>query len=32
MTEAGHQDHGAPGPRPQYSASYYGAFVCDPDG
>ena len=32
MTEAGHQDHGAPGPRPQYSPSYYGAFVRDPDG
>src|SRR5689334_24271380 len=32
MTEAGYRDDGAPGPRPQYSASYYGAFVLDPDG
>ena len=32
MTEAGHQDQGAPGPRPQYSPRYYGAFVRDPDG
>jgi catechol 2,3-dioxygenase-like lactoylglutathione lyase family enzyme len=31
MTEAGHQDDGAPGPRLQYSPSYYGAFVRDPD-
>lgn len=23
---------GAPGPRPQYSERYYGAFVLDPDG
>jgi catechol 2,3-dioxygenase-like lactoylglutathione lyase family enzyme len=23
---------GAPGPRPEYSARYYGAFVLDPDG
>lgn len=26
------KDHGAPGPRPDYSASYYAAFVLDPDG
>jgi len=32
MTAAGHPDDGAPGPRPQYSPSYYGAFVRDPDG
>ena len=32
MTEAGHPDDGEPGPRPQYSSSYYGAFVRDPDG
>jgi catechol 2,3-dioxygenase-like lactoylglutathione lyase family enzyme len=32
MTEAGWQDDGAPGPRPQYSSSYYGGFVLDPDG
>jgi catechol 2,3-dioxygenase-like lactoylglutathione lyase family enzyme len=29
---AGGKDHGAPGPRPQYHANYYGAFVLDPDG
>ena len=29
---AGGKDNGAPGPRPQYSANYYGAFVLDPDG
>jgi catechol 2,3-dioxygenase-like lactoylglutathione lyase family enzyme len=32
MTEAGYESDGEPGPRPQYSASYYGAFVVDPDG
>jgi catechol 2,3-dioxygenase-like lactoylglutathione lyase family enzyme len=32
MTGAGHPDDGAPGPRPQYAADYYGAFVRDPDG
>jgi catechol 2,3-dioxygenase-like lactoylglutathione lyase family enzyme len=32
MTEAGYADDGAPGPRPQYSADYYGAFVIDPAG
>ena len=31
-TEAGYRDDGAPGPRPQYSASYYGSFLLDPDG
>jgi catechol 2,3-dioxygenase-like lactoylglutathione lyase family enzyme len=30
--QAGGRDNGAPGPRPQYSANYYGAFVLDPDG
>jgi catechol 2,3-dioxygenase-like lactoylglutathione lyase family enzyme len=30
--EAGYPDDGAPGPRPQYSADYYGAFLRDPDG
>lgn len=30
--DAGGVDDGAPGPRPEYSASYYGAFVRDPDG
>ncbi len=23
---------GAPGPRPEYTAGYYAAFVCDPEG
>jgi len=31
-TEAGYHDDGAPGPRPQYSEIYYGAFLLDPDG
>jgi catechol 2,3-dioxygenase-like lactoylglutathione lyase family enzyme len=31
-TEAGYGDDGAPGPRPQYSEDYYGAFLLDPDG
>ena len=29
---AGARDNGAPGVRPQYHASYYAAFVIDPDG
>jgi catechol 2,3-dioxygenase-like lactoylglutathione lyase family enzyme len=29
---AGGKDSGAPGLRPQYHASYYGAFVIGPDG
>ena len=29
---AGGVDNGAPGLRPQYHPSYYGAFVRDPDG
>jgi len=28
----GGEDNGAPGPRPMYSDSYYGAFAFDPDG
>jgi catechol 2,3-dioxygenase-like lactoylglutathione lyase family enzyme len=28
----GGQDIGTPGPRPEYSERYYGAFVLDPDG
>ena len=28
----GASDNGAPGPRPHYHASYYGAFVIDADG
>src|SRR4051794_29418371 len=30
--EAGFQDDGAPGPRPQYGPTYYGGFLLDPDG
>ena len=30
--KAGVRDAGPPGPRPQYSPTYYGAFVFDPDG
>jgi catechol 2,3-dioxygenase-like lactoylglutathione lyase family enzyme len=29
---AGGRDNGSPGPRPEYSGHYYGAFVLDPDG
>ena len=29
---AGGVDDGAPGPRPEYGAAYYGCFVRDPDG
>lgn len=29
---AGGRDNGAPGLRPHYHATYYGAFVLDPDG
>lgn len=28
----GGTDNGAPGPRPDYSESYYAAFLIDPDG
>jgi catechol 2,3-dioxygenase-like lactoylglutathione lyase family enzyme len=28
----GGRDAGPPGPRPEYSQDYYGAFVFDPDG
>jgi hypothetical protein len=31
-TAAGYRDDGAPGPRPQYRADYYGGFLLDPDG
>jgi catechol 2,3-dioxygenase-like lactoylglutathione lyase family enzyme len=31
-TEAGYGDDGPPGPRTQYRADYYGAFLLDPDG
>jgi catechol 2,3-dioxygenase-like lactoylglutathione lyase family enzyme len=30
--DAGYRDDGAPGRRPQYGPSYYGAFLLDPDG
>ncbi|MEE9206409.1 MAG: VOC family protein [Acidimicrobiia bacterium] len=30
--ESGGRSAGAPGPRPQYSPTYYAAFVLDPDG
>ena len=29
---AGGSDEGAPGPRPQYGAPYYGCFLRDPEG
>ena len=29
---AGGRDNGAPGLRPQYHATYYAAFIVDPDG
>ena len=32
MTEAGYPSDGEPGPRPEYSETYYGGFVLDPDG
>jgi catechol 2,3-dioxygenase-like lactoylglutathione lyase family enzyme len=31
-TAAGGSDDGAPGPRPEYGASYYSAYLRDPDG
>ena len=31
LVDAGYASDGDPGPRPQYSESYYGAFVLDPD-
>lgn len=30
--KAGGADNGKPGPRPDYGADYYAAFVTDPDG
>jgi catechol 2,3-dioxygenase-like lactoylglutathione lyase family enzyme len=30
--KAGATDNGLPGPRPDYHANYFGAFVIDPDG
>ena len=29
---AGAKDNGGPGPRPEYTPTYYAAFVIDPDG
>src|ERR1043166_4662267 len=31
-TASGYEDDGAPGERPRYTPSYYGAFLLDPDG
>jgi len=31
-TDAGYRSDGDPGPRPEYSPEYYGAFLLDPDG
>ena len=31
-TAAGGEDNGPPGPRPQYTPTYYAGFVHDPDG
>ena len=30
--EAGYEDDGEPGPRPQYTPAYFGGFLRDPDG
>jgi catechol 2,3-dioxygenase-like lactoylglutathione lyase family enzyme len=30
--DAGYRSDGEPGPRPEYSPDYYGAFLLDPDG
>ena len=30
--DAGYQDDGEPGPRPQYTPEYFGGFLRDPDG
>jgi catechol 2,3-dioxygenase-like lactoylglutathione lyase family enzyme len=31
LTAAGYRDDGAPGPRPEYGSTYYGAFIRDGD-
>jgi catechol 2,3-dioxygenase-like lactoylglutathione lyase family enzyme len=31
-TAAGYTSDGEPGPRPEYTPEYYGAFLLDPDG
>lgn len=30
--KAGARDNGAPGPRPEYTPTYYACFLLDPDG
>jgi catechol 2,3-dioxygenase-like lactoylglutathione lyase family enzyme len=32
MVDAGYRSDGVPGPRPEYTESYYGGFILDPDG
>lgn len=32
LVDAGYRSDGEPGPRPQYTETYHGAFVLDPDG
>ena len=32
LVDAGYRSDGEPGPRPQYTETYYGAMVLDPDG
>jgi catechol 2,3-dioxygenase-like lactoylglutathione lyase family enzyme len=32
LTDAGYRSDGEPGPRPEYTETYFGAFVLDPDG
>jgi catechol 2,3-dioxygenase-like lactoylglutathione lyase family enzyme len=31
-TEAGYESDGEPGPRPEYTPEFHGAFLLDPDG
>ena len=32
MIDAGYRSDGEPGPRPEYTETYHGGFVLDPDG
>jgi catechol 2,3-dioxygenase-like lactoylglutathione lyase family enzyme len=32
MVDAGYRSDGEPGPRPEYTETYYGGFILDPDG
>jgi len=32
LVDAGYESDGEPGPRPEYTETYYGGFVLDPDG